>query len=216
MPISLPDSTKFDADSDKISTSRAELKKISDAVNTLGGQWNTNGDTFGAGGFKVAELICTNNQKPRDSGGTDGVLDGDLNETVQFYFDDISDTNSLATVNLDSAGGGTDFTLESGTYFVWAGTYFTTAGTSYGTPSTGDDGPRFWLAKSGTQQIVRNHILGGETSAEFFGLITSTGSEEFTLNMAHNAAGNNLTFRQQILATGSGFPVAKILIAQVA
>lgn len=52
MPITLPDSTKFDADTDRISDSRPELKKISDAVNTLAGQWNTNGDNFGVSGFQ--------------------------------------------------------------------------------------------------------------------------------------------------------------------
>lgn len=56
MPIILPDSTKFDADSDRISTSRPELKKISDAINTLGTQWNSNGDSFGVG--EISEIVA--------------------------------------------------------------------------------------------------------------------------------------------------------------
>lgn len=56
MPIILPDSTKFDADSDRISTSRPELKKISDAVNTLATEWNSNGDSFGVG--EISEIVA--------------------------------------------------------------------------------------------------------------------------------------------------------------
>lgn len=47
MPITLPDSTKFDADTDRLDDSRPELKKISDAINTLATEWNANGETFG-------------------------------------------------------------------------------------------------------------------------------------------------------------------------
>lgn len=49
MPITLPDSTYFDNDNDSIKDSRPELKKISDAVNTLATEWNNNGDSFGTG-----------------------------------------------------------------------------------------------------------------------------------------------------------------------
>ena len=47
MPITLPDSTKFDADADRLDESRPELKKISDAVNTLATAWNANSESFG-------------------------------------------------------------------------------------------------------------------------------------------------------------------------
>ena len=59
MPISLPDSTKFDADSDRISTSRPELKKIADAVNTLATEWNNQGDSFGSGG--ISDIVAGTN-----------------------------------------------------------------------------------------------------------------------------------------------------------
>ena len=79
MPISLPDSTKFDADSDKISTSRAELKKISDAVNTLATEWNNQGDTFGGGNLtELLQDLDVNGQKiistTNDSAGNDDII----------------------------------------------------------------------------------------------------------------------------------------------
>lgn len=40
MSVTLPDSSVFDADSDKISTSRPELKKMADAINTIGAEYN--------------------------------------------------------------------------------------------------------------------------------------------------------------------------------
>ena len=78
MPISLPDSNAFDADSDKISTSRAELKKISDAVNTLGTEWNNQGDSFGSNLTELLQDLDVNGQKIvsslSDSAGADDII----------------------------------------------------------------------------------------------------------------------------------------------
>jgi len=47
MPVTLPDASKFDSDSDTIKESRPELKKMADAINTIGAEYNAG--TLGGG-----------------------------------------------------------------------------------------------------------------------------------------------------------------------
>lgn len=54
MSVTLPDSSVFDADSDKISTSRPELKKMADAINTIGAEYNAG--TLGGSG--IQEIVA--------------------------------------------------------------------------------------------------------------------------------------------------------------
>ena len=51
--VNLPDASKLDSDADTIKDSRPELKKMADAINTIGGQWNTNGGNFGGQQLEV-------------------------------------------------------------------------------------------------------------------------------------------------------------------
>lgn len=55
--ITLPDPDAFNADSDKISESRAELKTIADAIVEMGGDWNDNGGNFGTGGGGISNVV---------------------------------------------------------------------------------------------------------------------------------------------------------------
>jgi len=87
MPIILPDSTKFDADSDRISTSRPELKKMADAVNTLATEWNNQGDSFGSGG--IQEIIAGTNILISNPDSANSVtITNDLVSYTQLRFDE--------------------------------------------------------------------------------------------------------------------------------
>jgi len=89
MPIILPDSTKFDADSDRISTSRPELKKMADAVNTLATEWNNQGDSFGSGG--IQEIIAGTNILISNPDSANSVtITNDLVSYTQLDFDNES------------------------------------------------------------------------------------------------------------------------------
>jgi hypothetical protein len=60
--VNLPDASKLDSDADTIKDSRPELKKMADAINTIGGQWNTNGGNFGTSSVSpLTENLDTNN-----------------------------------------------------------------------------------------------------------------------------------------------------------
>jgi hypothetical protein len=105
MPISLPDSTKFDADSDKISTSRAELKKISDAVNTLATEWNNQGDTFGGAGANLVAgdgIVIT---QP-DSAGSSTISVNLQSETIDgtTHLAFTTDPDQTKTIHIVNAG----------------------------------------------------------------------------------------------------------------
>jgi len=50
MPVTLPDSSYFDNDNDSIKDSRPELKKMADAINTIGAEYNAG--TLGGSGIQ--------------------------------------------------------------------------------------------------------------------------------------------------------------------
>jgi hypothetical protein len=58
MPVTLPDSTKFDSDSDTLKESRPELKKMADAINTIGAEYNA-GTLGGSAG--IQEIVAGTN-----------------------------------------------------------------------------------------------------------------------------------------------------------
>jgi len=58
MPVTLPDASKFDSDSDTIKESRPELKKMADAINTIGAEYNAG--TLGGGGG-IQEIVAGTN-----------------------------------------------------------------------------------------------------------------------------------------------------------
>jgi hypothetical protein len=105
MPIILPDSTKFDADSDRISTSRPELKKISDAVNTLATEWNNQGDSFGSDGIQEIVAGTGISVSQPDSAGaitiTNTVTDTDTDTHVPIY-EGFGGSATLQSSNPDS------------------------------------------------------------------------------------------------------------------
>ena len=72
MPVTLPDPTVFDADSDKISTSRPELKKMADAIVTIGGEYNSG--SLGGGGVYGTFSDVSNYGTITSTGSTDIVL----------------------------------------------------------------------------------------------------------------------------------------------
>ena len=96
MPIILPDSTKFDADSDRISTSRPELKKIADAVNTLATEWNNQGDSFGSGG--ITDIVAGTNVTV-SSPDSAGAVTIDVSTTTGFDQGEfLEGTNRVRTI----------------------------------------------------------------------------------------------------------------------
>lgn len=116
MPISLPDSNAFDADSDKISTSRAELKKISDAVNTLATEWNNQGDTFGGGAG--ANLVAGDGiviTQP-DSAGSSTISVNLQSETIDGTAHDTFTTNPDQTKTIHIVNAGTLVSDSAGDY----------------------------------------------------------------------------------------------------
>ena len=54
--VNLPDATKFDSDADTIKDSRPELKKMADAINTIGGEYNA-----GTLGAQQLQIVAGNN-----------------------------------------------------------------------------------------------------------------------------------------------------------
>lgn len=97
-PTSKPDSTAFDADSDRISTSRAELKTMSDAVNDIVDFVDTTG--------------ITNGQALVYDSVTDTIKPGDI--TLAQLQNNLDVNNfEITNSNTSSAGDG-DITLRTG------------------------------------------------------------------------------------------------------
>lgn len=92
MPVTLPDATKFDSDSDKISESRPELKKMADAINTIGAEYNAG--TLGGG--------------DRSSYGTRQNL-GTITSAGTYSY---TLTGTHAYIGFDVSTGTTDVTIE--------------------------------------------------------------------------------------------------------
>lgn len=122
MPVTLPDATKFDSDSDTIKESRPELKKMADAINTIGAEYNagtlgggtltpltTNYLTTTMGGsvtlpFETAINYIGIGLDDNDSSGNTGQLDIALDNWVNSgicYF-------VLMTEHVDGSSGGTN------------------------------------------------------------------------------------------------------------
>lgn len=91
MPVTLPDATKFDSDSDKISESRPELKKMADAINTIGAEYNAG--TLGGGEFSAVQVQLTN-------GGSYTLEGGNKHYFIEVGWDDNDSAGNL-TIDLN-------------------------------------------------------------------------------------------------------------------
>ena len=120
MPVTLPDPTVFDADSDKISTSRPELKKMADAIVTIGGEYNAGtlaggiSEIVGGDGITVTQPDSAGSVTISSGGGLGTVTT--ITETVGDGIQYTPTTNitkiNINTTNVmpDSAGG--DFQIN--------------------------------------------------------------------------------------------------------
>lgn len=78
--VTLPDATKFDADSDKISDSRPELKIMADAINTIGSDYNAG--TLGGLSEQTEESLAVTVVDTNFNSGTKVTLSSAATTTV--------------------------------------------------------------------------------------------------------------------------------------
>jgi len=88
--VTLPDATKFDSDADTIKDSRPELKKIADAVNTIGTEYNAG--TLGGVSAQTEETFTVTNVNVSFSSGETVTLSAASTTTVHFC--NVTDTVS--------------------------------------------------------------------------------------------------------------------------
>jgi len=105
MAVTLPDPTVFDADSDKISTSRPELKKMADAIVTIGGEYNAG--TLAGGVQEIVAGTGISVSTP-DSAGSVVITNTGPQSTLPSWSASDIQTQSY------TAGGSTTLTLSSG------------------------------------------------------------------------------------------------------
>jgi len=129
MPVTLPDPTVFDADSDKISTSRPELKKMADAIVTIGGEYNAGSlggisDIVGGAGITVTQPDSAGSVTISSGGGLGTVTT--VTETVGDGIQYTPTTNitkiNINTTNVmpDSAGGAVEINMANQPYnSIW-------------------------------------------------------------------------------------------------
>jgi len=88
--VTLPDATKFDSDADTIKDSRPELKKIADAVNTIGADYNAG--TLGGVSAQTEETFTVTNVNVTFTSGQTVTLSAASTTTVHFC--NVTDTVS--------------------------------------------------------------------------------------------------------------------------
>lgn len=215
-PTAKPNNTSFDADSDRISASRADLLTMSQAVNDIVDfletsaigddkvlQYNSSTgklefvspNTIGAT-VETAQILASRNVAP----GSNGIITSSASGT--FTFDSLSDVKNFVTIVGDSAGEFTGFTLASGTYLIQLHVYYNGPGAS----GFYSNQLEFDIKKSSSSVAYRRHLNGYDTYANITTIQSSTGSEVFEAGYAWTVSSSqNLTFKEMGPATDDPF-----------
>jgi len=119
MPVTLPDSSYFDNDNDSIKDSRPELKKMADAINTIGAEYNAG--TLGGSG--IQDVVAGDNVTVTNPDSAGSVTISATGGGIPTWT-----ASDLQTITYTS-GGTKNLTLSSGkTVLIFATNYTGTSG----------------------------------------------------------------------------------------